>query len=272
MSFQIIDGHYTGLLIPEVRESGLPLYRTSQRILTKEEIGAIVSDPKRVAARQRFPSSGWIKNQGSRGSCNGYSCAKALERSRVLQGMPHIPLSGEGAYAQMNGGRDSGSTLANGMKVLLGSGVPPESMVPHQEYLWSRISQEARTAMARFKAAECYAVDDELELASALALGFIGVIAVHATSAYGRLDANGVSATSHGPGNHSVGAQDVRILGGEFQFDSFNSWGTRWGSQGCNWVTWGRQLSSTIRNHQFFVIRAAKDDPSGDNPPAVKAD
>jgi hypothetical protein len=268
--FSIVDGHYTGLLVPEVRESGFPTYASSQRVLSRQEIADIINDPRRVSARQRFPASEWIRNQGSRGSCNGYSCAKALERSRVLQGMPHVPLSGEGAYAQMNGGRDNGSTLANGMKVLLESGVPPESMVPHQEYLWSRISSEAKAARARFRAAECYAVDEEIELASGLALGFVGVIAVHASSNYSRLDANGVSAESNGPGNHSVGADDLRIVGNEFQFDSFNSWGIRWGHQGRNWVTWRRHLQQTIRYHQFFLIRAAGDDPQGTNPPAVK--
>ena len=270
MSITTIDGHYTGLLITEVRESGLPLSATSQRVLSIPEIKEILADPKRMAARQRFPSS-WIRNQGSRGSCNGYSCAKALERSRVLQGMPHVVLSGEGAYAQMNGGRDNGSTLNNGMKVLLSNGVPPESMVPHQEYLWHRISSEAKQAMSRFKAAEAYAVDSEIELASAIALGFVAVIAVHASGAYGNLDSNGISARSLGPGNHSVGADDVRFFGETIAFDSFNSWGTRWGQQGRNYVTWDRHLSSTIRNHQFFAIRAASDDPQGENPPSVRS-
>ena len=270
MSFEIVGGNYTGLLIPDVRDSGLPRYSLTQRMLTIEQIRSIVEAPGRIPARQRFIPGKWIKNQGQRGSCNGFSCAKALERSRVKQGMSHVPLSGEGAYAQMNGGRDQGSALSAGMRVLLESGVPPESMVPSQEFLWNRISNEAKQARSRFKAAECYAIESELELASALAMEFVCVIAVHASGNYSSLDSDGVSRQSLGPGNHSVGAQDVRFRNGELQFDSFNSWGTRWGEQGHNWVTWKRHLSSTIRNHQFFAIRAASDDPQADNPPQIR--
>jgi hypothetical protein len=270
VSITVIDGHYTGLLIPEVRDSGLPRYQLSQKMLGMDQIKSILDDPRRVSARQRFPSREWIKNQGQRGSCNGFSCAKALERARVKQGMSHVALSGEGAYAQMNGGRDQGSALAAGMRVLIESGVPLESLVPSQEFLWNRISAEAKASRSRFKAAECYAVESEMELASALASEFVCVIAVHASGNYSSLDENGVSRQSLGPGNHSVGAQDLRIVNGELQFDSFNSWGTRWGDQGHNWVTWRRHLASTIRYHQFFAIRAALDDPQGDNPPAIR--
>lgn len=271
MTIEVINGYYTGLLIPEVRDSGLPRYQLSQKMLSMDQIKSILDDPSRVAARMRFPFAEWIKNQGQRSSCNGFACAKALERARVIQGMPHVALSGEGAYAQMNGGRDQGSALSSGMKVLLDSGVPPESMVPSQEYLWNRISQQAKDARSRFKAAECYAIESEMELASALAIGFVCVIAVHASGSYSQLDSDGVSGQSLGSGNHSVGAQDVRIRNGELQFESFNSWGTRWGQNGHNWVTWRRHLSSTIRYHQFFAVRAAHDDPQGNNPPVVRS-
>lgn len=270
MTIEVVNGNYTGLLLPEVRESGLPRYSLTQRVLTREQIKGIIEDPSRTAARTRFPSSQWIVNQGQVGSCNGMSCAKALQRSRVIQGMDFVALSGEGAYAQMNGGRDQGSALAAGMRVLLENGVPPESMVPRFQWRWSAISQAAKDARVRFKAAECYAIESEIELASAIAIGFMCVIAVHASGSYSSLDADGVSRPSLGSGNHSVGAQDLRIRNNEFQFDSFNSWGTNWGQGGCNWVTWDKHLKSTIRYHQFFAIRAASDDPQGSNPPNVR--
>lgn len=270
MTIEVINGYYTGLLIPEVRDSGLPRYQLSQKMLSMDQIKSILDDPSRVAARMRFPSNQWIVNQGQVGSCNGMSCAKALQRARVIQGMGFVALSGEGAYAQMNGGRDQGSALSAGMKVMLENGIPPESMVPRFQWRWSAISQEAKDARVRFKAAECYAIESEMELASAIAMGFMCVIAVHASGNYSSLDSDGVSRQSLGSGNHSVGAQDVRIRNGELQFDSFNSWGSNWGQGGCNWVTWKRHLSSTIRYHQFFAVRAAHDDPQGNNPPQVK--
>lgn len=258
-----------GLLIPRVRATTQPLFASTGLTLTQQQIADILNDPNRKPAVKRFPPAQWIKSQGGRGSCNGYACAKALERSRVIRGLPHVALSGEYVYSTINGGRDGGSMLDDGMATIVKNGVAPEAMVPHQEYLWNRIGIDARQAAPRFKAHECYGVETELELASAIALGFVCVIAVHASGNYSRLDSRGVSAPSPGSGNHSVGCHDVRIYNGRFEFQSFNSWGTRWGDLGHNWVTWRDHLASTNRYHFFFAIRSSGDDPQGDNPPAI---
>lgn len=265
------DGNYCGLNVPEVRESGLVRYATAMPMLDRQQIAEIIADPGRMPARRRFAGATWIKNQGSRGSCQGYASAKALERARVLAGMSHVPLSGEYLYARCNGGQDNGSTLAAGMREIQGHGVAPESMVRWQTYLWNQMPQEARAAAPRFKADECYAVDTPDELASGLALGFVGVVAVHVGGSYSRLDSAGVRGASSGPGNHAVGVCDVRIVGQSYQFDEFGSWGLGNGQGGYAWLDWGRSLQSTIRYHEFYLIRVALDDSQGDNPPEVKA-
>ncbi len=261
-----------GTLVPDHRPESFPAYADSgMPMFTKEQKIEILKDPRRMAARLWFPASQWIKSQGQRGSCNGYAGAKALERARVKRGLRHIPLSGEGLYAQINGGRDVGSMLDDGMKAITERGVPPESMVPHQEYLWKNISQEAREAMARFKAIECYRVDTADELESGLAAGFVGVVAVHATNAFTALDAEGRVYPTDGPGNHAVGVDDLRWSGTEFEFDMFNSWGLRYGQQGRGWISWSRHLRSPSRHHAFYLVRSTSDDPQGDNPPVAEA-
>jgi len=267
MASIIHQGRYCGLTVPKVRESGLPMFSARYPSFSRSEIEEILADPGRTPARSRFTPSVWIKNQGSRGSCQGYASAKALERSRVLLGQAHVPLSGEFLYAHCNRGQDSGSNLKTGMQKIMSVGVAPESMVKHQTYLLSQMSREATTAAARFKAPECYAIDTEAELATAIATGFVCVIAVHVGGSYKSLDSKGVRGPSNGAGNHATGACDLRIVGGEYQFDEFGSWGLRNGQQGHAWVTWKRSLASTVRYHQFYAIRAVLDDPDGDNPP-----
>lgn len=259
-----------GCLVPEVRPTTFPAYADSQPMFTRAQLEEIYGDPKRTKARVLFDAQQYVRNQGGRGSCNGYAGAKSLEKARVKRGQKHIPLSGEGLYAQINGGRDSGSLLDKGMQALCDNGVPPEEMVPHEEYLWGRVSAEAKAACSRFKAFECYRADSEDELASGLAAGFLGVIAVHVENGFTSLDADGRVSPTDGPGNHAVGVDDFRFYRDGIEFDMVNSWGLGYGHQGRGWVSWQRHLRTTSRYHAFYLIRSTMDDPQGVNPPPLK--
>ena len=270
MSYDIINGFSTGLLLPRTRPETFPAYRTTQQVLSKDQIRSIVENPERTPGRIRFPGGVWIRNQGGRGSCNGYAGAWALARARVMAGLPFVGLSGEYLYSMINGGRDSGSMLDDGMHALLEKGVAREELVKHESYLWSQMSDAARADAANHKGFECYRVDDDSELASGLALGFVGVVAVHANSSYQRLDSRGVRGIAIGPGDHAVGVQDVRIGDdGDFEYDEVGSWGLRNGQYGYAWITWKKHLRWTVGNHAFYLIRAATD-PQQSNVPEIK--
>jgi len=269
--FAVIDDgpnrYATGLLVPDERPRVFKRYAESAfPILEWDVIKKLATSDSRSMGRKRFGAS-WIRNQGSRGSCNGYAGAKCLERARVLRGLDHTPLSVEGLYAQINDGRDRGSGLQEGMEALVRNGVPPESMVPHEEYLWRRISQEAKDACSRFKAQEPLGVDTWQELCSGLALGFVGVVAVHASNRWSRLDSNGVAGESHGVGNHSVIVDDVVYIDGEPFVDDPNSWGTNWGWEGRAYLNWDLHFRKTINYHDFYLIPTTGDDPKEQNAP-----
>jgi hypothetical protein len=261
-----------GCLVPEFRPETFSAYADAPmaKMFTKDERLGILNHKPRTPARILFPAADYIRNQGGRGSCNGYAGAHTLEKARVKAGRKRVRLSGEGLYAQINGGRDGGSMLDRGMKAMTEAGVPPEALVPHEEYLWNRISSEAKAAMARFKALECYRVDTEDELASGLCAGFLGVIAVHVARGFESIDADGVVGRTDGPGNHAVGVDDIRFHNGEWQFDMVNSWGRRYGDDGRGWVSWNRHLRTTSRYHAFYLVRGSIDDPEGDNPPELQ--
>lgn len=273
--FILPDGTEVGTGLKEPEASDVALAKSVQQlpgnmVLTWDQIATELNRPTRTPRRERFGPS-WIRSQGRRGSCNGYAGAKALERIRAMRRLKHIPLSGEGLYAQINGGRDQGSALVRGMTALMDTGVPPEDLVPHEEYLWRRISQEAKQACSRFKALECYKIDpDDLgrQLASALCRGFIGVVAVQADSNFSKLDGDGVVYPTDGPGNHAVGVDDARLKDSKPQFDHFGSWGTTYGDQGRGWLTEGH-FRTTKRYHDIYVIRSCIDDPQGTNPPEI---
>lgn len=266
MSYEVIDGKYfTGNLIPQSTETKFAAYESAQPMLTVAEIEKLVTSESRTPARKRFPAGQWIRNQGGRGSCNGYAGAWALARARVMAGLPFEALSGEYLYSLINGGRDGGSMLDDGMQAITEKGVARESLVKHESYLWNQMSQEARSDAPRFKAFECYAARTELGLASGLALGFVGVVAVHASNAWGSLS-NGVSRRSLGLGNHAVVCQDVLVSNGKLLFDIANSWGKNWGDNGQTMNTWNDHFIEPVRNHVFYLIRGVTDDPQNPAP------
>lgn len=212
----------------------------------------------------------WIKDQGRHGSCNGWSTSAASEKTRVLVGLPHVPLSGADAYSQMNGGSDNGSALADGLKVCQ-NGIAPASMVGVDQIYTSQISAAAKAARAQYRGWEPFAADTQEEFATGIILGFIGIIAVDVHGSFDSLDSDGCPSSGNGPGNHSVHVDDLGLTkSGDIKFDSPNNWTVSWGDRGRCFYTWNKHLQETVRNHRFWLLRSTNDPSDGTQPPAAE--
>lgn len=193
----------TGLQIPVSASSAFIAYETIGPMLSMTDIVDLAKRGSRTRGRQRFDST-WIKNQRTKNSCQGFASAGTVQRARVRRGLKRVNLSGAYAYSLVNGGRDRGSMLEDGM-VACEQGYATEETVP-----WDAIypslynATKAKAEAARFKAREVYAVRTEQGLFSALASGFDCVVAVHADDGFMRLDSRGVAGGGNGPGNHAV--------------------------------------------------------------------
>lgn len=267
-----------GCLVPESFPTGFPCFadRFRTQMMTLDQVRAVLAEKPGLPLynrRQRFAGSKYIRNQRDKGSCNGFSTAGVMSRMRELRGEPYVCLSGADAYSQMNGGRDNGSILADAMDKVLPTGIAPEDMVPWDHIYTHQISAEAKAARARFRGFKAYAADTEEELVTGIALGHMAVIAVHADNNYGRTDGDGVSYMGNGVGNHSVGADDLKLLSdGTICIDDPNSWGVEFGDGGRVWLTWRRHLQQTVKYHRFWLLVSTTDDEQDDSvPPAVKA-
>ena len=258
----------TGNLLPAQKTCSVKSF--PYPMMSRNKIRETLNDLGRFPRREQFGRE-WIYDQGSIGSCNGCAAAKALERARVLAGMPQVILSGEFVYAGINGGRDVGSMLDDGMKFISENGVAPWRNFHQEKYQESDFRAEDFRDAKRYKAFECYGVDTEDELATALALGFVAVIAVHANNDFMEMDRNGIAGGNNGVGNHAVGVDDAKIIDGEFVMDMFNSWGTQYCENGRAYLTWDRHLRQTSKNHYFYVIRATSSDTQDDVPEIKKS-
>lgn len=257
----------TGLQVPTSLSTSFPAYETSGSMLPRADVEA-VAKAGTARGRDRFDKT-FIKSQGKHGSCQGFASALALTRARVRRGQERVDLSGAFAYSLVNGGRDNGSMLEDGLRVSESVGYATEATVPWDAIYPSRYDRaKAMAEAARFRGFEVYSVRTELALLSALASGFDCVVAVHADNAFMKLDARGVAGYANGPGNHAVGA-DGLSWDGEVLVDSFNSWGLSYGREGRMYLTWDHHLTQTNKYHNFYAMRSTLDDPQGNNPPPV---
>lgn len=258
-----------GLLLPPLGfVSTLPVYDDRQPMLDAKTIEAVAKSGD-MDGRKKFDST-WIKDQRSHGSCNGFAGASALSRARVRRRCERVDLSGAYLYSLINGGRDQGSMLDDGMRAIQQSGVAPESLVPWNGIYPHLYPPEAHRDAARFKAFECYQVRSAQALFSALALGFDCIVAVHADDGFMRLDRWEVAGGGQGPGNHAVGADGLYWGNGEPVASGFNSWNLSYGNRGRMGLTWSRHFAPTTRYHAFYAIRSTEDDPAAANPPAAQ--
>lgn len=261
-----------GCLVPTTFPLHHPKFADAGNVLTLDAIRQrLAGVPSMYGRRSIFTGKKWIRNQGQFGACNGWSTALAESRARSLRGLgtpaDAVILSGADAYSQMNGGQDNGSQLADGMKVVV-NGIAPESLVPYDHIYTPQIGADAKASRAKYQGFEPVAADTQEEFATGLLLGFPGIVAVHVAGAFNQLDGRGVCQGGNGPGNHSVGIDDIRVApDGTLEFDMFNSWDTTWGDGGRCWLQWDRHLRETVNYHRFWLLHSTGD--GGDSPPAA---
>jgi hypothetical protein len=256
----------TGLQIPVSASSSFIAYETIGPMLSMPDIIDLAKRGGRTRGRERFPFAQYGSNQRSTNGCQGHASANAVTRARVRRHLDYVKLSGAYAYSLVNGGRDRGSMLEDGM-VACEEGYATAETVPWDKiypYLYN--IGKAKEEAARLKAREVYAVRTEIGLFSALASGFDCVVAVHADNGFMSLDSRGVAQGGNGPGNHAVCCDDL-WYDGELIADMCNSWDTTYGDQGRAGLTWKRHLSKTTQFHVFYAMRGAIDDPEAIAPP-----
>src|SRR5258708_2161097 len=93
----------------------------------------------------------FILDQKSHGSCTGFGSAGALMRSRGLEGMPFVRLSGAYTYAWINGGRDDGAIISDTLVSLTQRGTCPETECPWDRIYRTQIPASADQSAQRFK-------------------------------------------------------------------------------------------------------------------------
>lgn len=243
---------------PENFVCAFPTYESTFEMWDDQQIKRVITDPNRVPRRVTFGSK-WIQNQKSHGSCNGYALGGGLSKSRWLRGIQDgLILSGAFPYSRMNGGRDNGSALSDGLKVIEQYGSCPESLVPWNMIYKNQQPGNAEAEAAKHKGLVCYAAGTMQGLRTGLAKGFVAIIAVHAGGNFQRLDSRGIAGVDSGGGNHAVHVDDLCIVSGKEVFDMANSWSPSYGTEGRAYLT-KDSLGQPWNNHTAYLIGSTEE-------------
>lgn len=238
--------------------SSYQTFETEHPVWDDSDIRRAITDPNRKPRREIFGDK-WIMDQKSHGSCNGFAGAGALSRARYLRGIQDgLLLSGAYLYSLINGGRDNGSALEDGLRAIQKYGIAPASLVTWDMIYPSRQPRSAKAEAEKRKGLACYACQTKQGFRTAVAAGFPVIVAVHAGRNFQRLNAQGIAGVDTGRGNHAIHVDDVRIVGGTEVYDSVNSWNLNYGTRGRAYLTWD-SFAQTFGTHTFYAIASTEE-------------
>ena len=245
--------------VPESFVSALPPYEDDpeQPMFTDEEIIRIVTAPDRRVVADLVPFEKYGTDQHSTSACNGHMVAGMLTGTRVLQGIDDgFVASGAYPYSKINGGRDAGSNLEEGLLQAMHKGICSQKTVPYDKIFPSMYPKSADEEAKNYRIENGYWAKTLQGFKSGLAAGGQGGCVVH-VNRNGNFNnfTDGVCGVDGGPGNHAVISEDIIWTGKMFQFKGRNSWGLRFGNKGRMLLT-ERHFAQTFNNHRFYIVPA----------------
>jgi hypothetical protein len=209
-----------------------------------------------------------IFNQGSHGSCVGNGWAGGLGRARALAGATPFVLSPAFTYSLINGNRDNGAVISDGIAALQHYGTCLFSTVGQDPIYQSRMPAVAGVEAKRFRLGQAYHCSNWDQVISAVLSGrFIPVYGYQVGRNFNSFDRYGVAGHDRGPGNHCNHADGVKLLAdGRWVLDDVNSWGTSFGDGGRCYLD-EQHLFGGGDEADVCVIQAFVEDSSEANEP-----
>lgn len=259
---------FTGMKTPDTRPLSFNAFPEA-KIRSLEEIAEIARDSKTLDVTQEWSKEVEWFNQGRRSSCNAYMIAWiiAILIWRFTGGK--VRLSPEWVYAKINGGKDGGSMLDDGMVEAFEHGMPAYAKAFYERYVkrqWSM--EEQRWAMQSsedHKFAECYAAPNDnfekmmLALYSCIVDGGAVGMAVHVGNNYMRSKIT--AGFDKGPGNHAIAGCSLHLKTpnpqsiDDIEIVSPQTWGRRFANGGFTRIT-TKHCYEPGRYHAFYCVRA----------------
>ena len=216
-----------------------------------------------------LPPGFTIKDQDGKGACNGHAAATSLELARYVEGLDYVELSAWFIYSILCNGIDMGSSIGSALQLIQDQGCCPDTEVPYATINPRKLSDQAHTDAARFKATIAGALTSPEAVMTAVQRRIPINASICVGARFNNVDSNGIAPEGWGWDNHAIahwgGAKKVN---GVWYVKFINSWTAQWGINGCAW----RRLD-TCRGGSFeaYGVLAVMFDPEAqNNPPIIK--
>jgi hypothetical protein len=177
-----------------------------------------------------------VHDQDGIGACNAFASITATEAGRKQAGLPYVPLSPAFLYGAINGGRDQGSMLEDGLAWMTEKGTVKVDTVGYLAWQTGRRNMSNPTFLAEakgYRVIEAYECPTFAHVASALQQGFFIVEGLlwynnFTPDREGWLPSRGTGR----PGGHALCGYGLVQRNGVWGIRTRNSWGASWGIGG----------------------------------------
>lgn len=210
-----------------------------------------------------------IKDQDSKGACNGHAAALTLEMARWAVGHEHVGLSAWFIYAILCNGRDVGSNIGEALKLLEETGTSTEATMPYGEINPARIPAAAKAEAPRFKITTGQRIETFDEMVTACILREPMNFSLRVGNNFNDLDSEGAPGVGRGPGNHAVTCYGGLKMSKKWgvMLKMWNSWSQRWGVNGKCWIA-RAHVESASWFECYRVVLPSQDPDKPDRPVA----
>src|SRR5262249_12438947 len=150
-------------------------------------------------------------------SCVANGWTGTMERTRVLAGMEFCHLSEGFFYSLINGGKDQGAIIGDGINASQKGGSCTAELIGESPFFkqtigatkYAKATEEAK----RFQTADCFRCGNWKEACSAIQAGYCITFGNMVGRNWTHFDKNGVCGHDSGPGNHCIAADGMVNLG-----------------------------------------------------------
>lgn len=214
-----------------------------------------------------------IFDQGQYGSCVGQATVTAFTYSYAISGQDIQIFSPTYIYSLINGNRDGGAQVSQGLEAIKDKGTCLMSQFGQDKIYRKYHTKEIVETAKRFKALEGYKINTWIELGSALTIGMPCVFGIAVGNNFSKLDRSGIAPLPDRiAGGHALCAISLQQINKKWVLHTQNSWSRGWGMDGFCYITKEHFNPRYGFGFDVFAISGVIDDPGVviNDPPVFK--